>query len=126
MILILIITLISQSIIGPLTIGLPAKNIYVKAVWRVQGCAIANLIIVFLMYLFAPSSHSFKSDFSISNLGSAAVLALFLTAWATAYVIGCLLTVTSHADVMYSSSYVWIFATTVLMCGVVDKFEIYG
>ena len=114
------------SIIGPLTIGLPAKDTYVKAIWRIQGWAIANFIMITIIYLISPSSYSFKKEFSWSNLKSTAVLGFFLITWATGYILGWSLTITSHADIMYSSSWVWIFIGTILTWGVIDKFEVYG
>ena len=45
---------------------------------------------------------------------------------ATGYALGCSFTTTSHADIMYWSSGVWIFLVTILIWGTIHKFEVYG
>ena len=105
----LFLIIVSCSIIGPLKIGLPAKDTYIKAIWRIQGWAIANFIIIAIMYLISPSSYYIKKAFSWSSLKSTAILGFLLITWATRYILGWSLTITSHVDIMYSSSWVWIY-----------------
>ena len=114
------------SIIGPLTVGLPAHDAYVKSSWRFQGWTILAVILLIVMYVTKWDNLNFKRDFSYNILVRHAYLSIFTLSWATGYVLGCSLTITSHADIMYWSSGVWIFIITLLTCKTVHKLEIYG
>ena len=118
--------IIPCSIICPLTIGLSAKDTYVKAIWRIQEWAIANFMIIAIMYLGSPYSYNIKKEFSWSNLKLTTILGFFLITWATGYILGWSLTITSHADIKYSSSWVWIFIVAIFTWGIIDRFEVYG
>ena len=114
------------SIIGPLTVGLPAHDAYVKGSWRFQGWTILSVMLLTIMYLTKCDNLNFERDFSFKVLVRHCYLSIFTLSWATGYVLGCSLTITSHADIMYWSSGVWIFAITIVTWGTVHRLEIYG
>lgn len=68
----------------------------------------------------------FKTDFSLDVFIIQMKVGFLLFVWAVTYVIGCSMTVTSHADIMYCSSGVYIFFATLLTCGTIHRLEIVG
>ena len=125
-ILMLFLMIVPCSIIGPLTVGLPAHDAYVKGSWRFQGCTILSVLILTIMYMLKWENLNYERDFSFQVLLRHSYLSIFTLSWATGYALGCSFTITSHADIMYWSSGVWIFLVTILIWGTIHKFEIYG
>lgn len=64
----LFLMIVPCSIIGPLTVGLPASNTFVKACWRVQGVTVLSSIVLGAMYIFKFKGLNFKKDFSFKTL----------------------------------------------------------
>lgn len=114
------------SIIGPLTISLPAKDVFVQTAWRNQGCAFAGVPLLALMYVLKPSEMNFARDFSREVLVKNFVSSFFLFCWNTGLILGCSMTITSHADIMYSSSGVYILLVSLITCKPVHFLEIFG
>jgi len=69
---------------------------------------------------------SFKKDFQPHILFKNFISAGCLFAWTTGLIIGCSMTVTSHALIMYSSSGVYILMITLITCQTVHILEIFG
>jgi len=78
------------------------------------------------MYALKFKGIDFKKDFSLKTLWANAKLAFCLNLWTLGYILGCSLTITSHADIMCCSSGVWIFFASVVLCSKIHKFEIAG
>mmetsp|Transcript_5761 Transcript_5761/g.6757 ORF Transcript_5761/g.6757 Transcript_5761/m.6757 type:complete len:150 (-) Transcript_5761:89-538(-) len=83
-------------------------------------------MILYVMYSLNYEGYNFRKDFSTKNILKAGLLSFFMNLWMLGYIIGCSMTVTSHADIMYCSSGVWIFFITILIGGVVHRLEVIG
>lgn len=78
------------------------------------------------LYAYKGSSMSIRKDFSKEKLIRSAVNSFFIYLWNLGFILGCSLTITSHADVMYSSSGVYLLLFAVVTCKVVHKLEYLG
>lgn len=50
--LMLFLMVVPSSVIGPLTVGLPANDVFVQASWRFQGCTLVVVPVMFLTYWY--------------------------------------------------------------------------
>ena len=114
------------SLIAPITINLPATDTYVKASWRMQGCVVITIPIIWAMYAFKCKGLDFKKDFSIKIILKCFLCTFMLFGWCIFYILGWTFSLTSHADIITCSSWLIIFIMTLLTCGVVHKYEIIG
>ena len=114
------------SIIGPLTVDLLAHDAYVKGSWRFQGCTILSVLIFTIMFMLNWENLNYERDFSFQVLLRHSYLSIFTLSWTTGYALGCSFTITSHVDIVYWSSGVWIFLVTILIWRTIHKFEVYG
>jgi hypothetical protein len=105
----LLLMVIPCSIIGPMTISLPAKNVYVQASWRFQGCTVLAIPIMLALYLYKGREMSIRDDFSLAKLKMSMVNSFLIFLWNLGFILGCSLTITSHADIMYGSGGVYLF-----------------
>lgn len=64
----------------------------------------------------------FKSDVIKRNL----INSIFLSGWNLGFIVGCSLTITSHADIMYSSSSVFLFVFSIFTCQKIFAMEVIG
>lgn len=78
------------------------------------------------LYIWKRNEMSFKRDHSLKMIINSAITAFFGFIWYVGLVVGCSMTITSHAMVMYSSTGVYMLAFTVLTGALVHKFELYG
>ena len=67
-----------------------------------------------------------RKDFSWRIAFTQFYLSFFMFIWVAGFIVGCSLTVTSHADIMYWSSGVYIFVFTMLTWNTVHRLEILG
>jgi len=67
-------------------------------------------------------AHDFQPRILFRNF----ISAICLFSWTTGLILGCSLTVTSHADIMYSSSGVYILMATLITCQSVHILELVG
>lgn len=102
------------SIIGPMTITLPSQNVYVQATWRFQGCTLLAIPLMLALYAYKGNEMSIKRDFSVKSLKRSIVNSFFIYIWNMGFILGCSLTVTAHADIMYSSGGVYLMAIAIL------------
>lgn len=79
---------ISCSLIGPLTLSLPAKTPLVKSVWRTQGNAIVSVVLMFINYAVNKNTMSFVKDHSGLMLLNSAKIAFFSFLWHTLFIVG--------------------------------------
>jgi hypothetical protein len=98
----LILMVVCMSAIGPVTVYLPAKNALVKQAWRTQGNLVLSIPIAWAVYRTHGAHHSFRHDFSIRVLMKSSLVGFLGFAWAASFVVGCSMTITSHAQVMYT------------------------
>ena len=122
----LILDVVPCSLIAPITINLPATDTYVKASWRMQGCVVITIPIIWAMYAFKCKGLDFKKDFSIKIILKCFLCTFMLFGWCIFYILGWTFSLTSHADIITCSSWLIIFIMTLLTCGVVHKYEIIG
>lgn len=122
----LMLMVIPLSIIGPLTIGLPANDVHVKITWRNYGCTLATIPLWILLYVLKGKELNLAHDFQPRILFRNFISAICLFSWTTGLILGCSLTVTSHADIMYSSSGVYILMATLITCQSVHILELVG
>lgn len=114
------------SIIGPMTISLPAKNVYVQACWRYQGCTLLAIPLMLALYAYKGSEMDIRKDFALKNMFKSAVNSFFIFLWNLGFILGCSLTITSHADIMYSSGGVYLLIFAILAGQYVHKLEYVG
>ena len=69
---------------------------------------------------------SIKNDFSIEKIKRSVLNSLLIFFWNIGFILGCSKTITSHADIMYSSAGVYIFLYAVITLQMVHKFEYIG
>lgn len=114
------------SIIGPMTISLPAKNVYVQATWRYQGCTVLAIPIMLALYAYKGNEMDIRKDFSWTNLKQSMVNSFLMFLWNLGFILGCSLTITSHADIMYSSGGVYLILIAIVTCQRVHRLEYLG
>lgn len=117
---------IPLSMVGPLTISLPSNSALVSCTWRTQGWALLGIPITLSIYVYNGSKMNFWQDHSPRMLLRSAMTALFFFGWYLGLIVGCSLTLTSHADIMYSSTGVYVLILSLVTCKVVHKLEILG
>lgn len=124
--LILLCFVVNGAMVGPLTVYLPAKSPLIKAMWRTQTNFVIGCPLMILLYLWKWNEMSPRRDFSPKMLINSAITGFFSFVWYVGLVIGCSMTITSHAMVMYSSTGVYLLAFAVISGSIIHKFEIYG
>lgn len=124
--LMLLLMVVPCSIIGPMTISLPAKNVYVQATWRYQGCTFLAVPLMLGLYHYKGSAMDIRRDFAPSKLLRSAVNSFFIYLWNLGFILGCSLTLTAHADIMYSSGGVYLIMIAVVTCKSVHQLEYAG
>jgi hypothetical protein len=125
-VLILFIMVFSCSLIGPLTLSLPAKNPLVKSMWRTQGNAIVSIVFMLVNYGINRNTMSFLKDHSALMLLNSAKLAFFSFLWHTLFIVGCSMTVSSHATALYNGTGIFILLFSLATFRHVHKLEIFG
>lgn len=105
-----------MAAIGPLTVYLPADNALIKQSWRTHGNVILCIPIIMGVYHSRGGYDTFWEDFSFPVLMESALGALFGFAWATSLVVGCSMTITAHALVMYTCTGVYMLLFSLLTC----------
>lgn len=125
-ILILLCFVISGAMVGPITVYLPAKSPLIKGCWRTQSNIIIGFPLMFMLYIWKKDELSFRRDTSLKMLTNSAITAFFGFIWYVGLIVGCSMTVTSHAMVMYSSTGVYMLVFSIIMGSLVHKFELYG
>mmetsp|Transcript_5961 Transcript_5961/g.5120 ORF Transcript_5961/g.5120 Transcript_5961/m.5120 type:complete len:118 (+) Transcript_5961:409-762(+) len=68
----------------------------------------------------------FLIDFSPKTLATNALMGFLLFSWVLGLILGCAMTLTAHADVLFSSSGVYILFFAIITCQYVHKYEIFG
>lgn len=106
----LLLMVIPSAMIGPFTVSLSAKHPLIKASWRTQGNLILSLPIVLGVYYFKAPDINFSHDAALPILMGSISGAFFGFAWAASLIVGCSMTLTAHADVMYTCTGVYILA----------------
>lgn len=99
---VLILMVLPCSAIAPMTVGLPAKHPLVKSTWRLQGNTIWSIPLVCLVYYFLEDQAKFKQDFSLPVMLECASGSLLGFAWSACLIVGCSMTLTAQAEVMYT------------------------
>lgn len=123
----LVIMIVCWSLIGPLTLSLEAGHTLVKATWRMQGSTIIIWMCSAYLYNYGgDKTMSFSRDFSLPILLNSMWGSFFGFVWGATLIVGCSLTLTSHAEVMYTCTGVYILAYSLVTCMKVHKYEIYG
>ena len=122
----LVLMAVPGALIGPMTIYLPSSNVYVQASWRFQGWTILAIILSLLLYLYKGKEMSIKNDFSVEKMKKSSINSFLIFIWNIGFILGCSLTLTSHADIMYSSAGVYLFLYAVITLQMVHKFEYIG
>ena len=69
---------------------------------------------------------SIKNYFSVEKMKKSAINSFLIFIWNIGFILGCSLTLTSHADIMYSSAGAYIFLYAVITLQMVHKFEYIG
>jgi hypothetical protein len=122
----LFLMVVPSSIIGPMTISLPAKNVFVQASWRFLGWTFLAIPLMIILYLYKGDELSFRKDFALKNLYKSVVNAFLLFMWNLGFILGCSLTITSHADIMYSSGGVYLILIAIVTGRYVHRLEYFG
>jgi len=125
----LVCTITSSALIGPLVLNFPAKSAYVAMSWRTQSSIFLSFFILLYHYCSKEPGlklKSFLNDHHPKCLLQSAFMAFPLFSWVAGLILGCSLTLTSHADVLFSSPGVFILLFALLSCQYVHKYEIFG
>lgn len=117
---------INGAMVGPLTVFLHAKHPLIKAIWRSQSNLTVGMIVLSLLYIWKRNEMSPRRDFSFKMLVNSTITAFFAFGWYVGLVVGCSMTVTSHAMVMYSSTGVYMLFFAIITGALVHRFELYG
>lgn len=125
-IIILLMFVVNGAMVGPLTVFLPAKSPLIKACWRTQLCLSNGIFLMPPLYIWKWKEMSFKKDHSPKMLVNSAITAFLGFLWFVTFVIGCSMTITSHAMVMYSSSGVYMLLWSIITGVTIHKFEYLG
>lgn len=125
-IILLLSMIIPGSIKAPLTISLPPEGPLLQLAWRTQGGLLISLIISSFLYIFNRKSMSFTKDTAIPVLLDSALRSFLGFIWITGLVIGCSMTITSHALAMNSATGIYIIVISVIKKAEIDKFEYIG
>ena len=126
-ILLLLLMITCNWMIGPLALKIPNNIVYLKAVWRTQTVWIISISIMAVYYLVNKKTfNDFIRDHSGVTLLNHALSGFFLCFWNLGYIVGCSMTITSHATILYSSSSVYLMALAIWTCKPLHKFELIG
>ena len=112
--------------VGPIIMSLPAKDVIIKSLWRTQGNLVILIPITILLYTWQKDQMSFKRDHSPKMLLNSLMIAFFSFIWYICFVISWSMTITSHAMVLSSSYWFYIFAFTLIMGFSIHKYEYLG
>jgi hypothetical protein len=122
----LLMMIIPGSIKGPLTVSLPPEGPLLQLAWRTQGGFVISLIIATFLYIFKRDSMSLVKDTAIPVLLDSALRSFLGFLWITGLVVGCSMTITSHALVMNSATGVYIIIISIFKKAEIDKYEYVG
>jgi hypothetical protein len=117
---------INGAMTGPITVSLPAKSPLIKGMWRSQATAILTYPLLLLFYLLKGKNASITKDFSPKMIVNIMITCIFDMGWYLGLIVGCSMTISSHAMVMYSSTGVFMFAFAVVTRVAVHKYEVVG
>jgi hypothetical protein len=121
----ILISVTSRSTIAPLTLSLSAGNPFVASSWRTQ--ASLPFILPLMIYTYMTNNNmSVRDDFQPNKLWRSFVTSFFAMGWWMGLIIGCSMTVTSHAHILFSSTGVYILIFSLITLKVVHKYEIVG
>ena len=122
----LLFVLISGALKAPLTLSLTADNIFVKLAWRAQGGLIIWIAISWYMYIRYSSTMSFIKDIGIQILVDSALKSLLGFIWKTAFFMGWSMTITSHAQIAFNATGIYILIFSLIVWSKINKFELAG
>jgi len=122
----LLAAIVPCAMIGPLLLSLPTKTPFTSMTWRTQGSALTMIFVIAFYYFKNRKTVSFWRDNTLANVSKSAGISLMLFVWNLGLVIGCSMTLGSHADVLYSSTGVYILIISICTFQYVHKFEIFG
>jgi hypothetical protein len=108
-IIVLIIFVVNGAMAGPLAISLPAKNPLMRGLWRLQSTMFFAYPLTLLLYIVKRKELSFTKDFSSKFLLRSMIGGLFSFFWYAGLIMGCAMTISSHAMVMNSCSGIYVF-----------------
>lgn len=121
----LVCTVIPNSMIAPLVLALPAKTPFVALSWRAQTTVIFLAPVLALFYT-KNKSESFRKDFHPEKLFKSFAVGFLMFGWTVCMVLSCKYTVTSHSDVLFNSTGVFILLFSIITCKLVHKLEVIG
>jgi hypothetical protein len=78
------------------------------------------------LYWYKGDQMSIRNDFSLEKMKRILVNSFLIFLWNLGLILGCSLTITSHADIMYSSGGVYLVAFAAITCKYVHKLEYMG
>jgi len=99
--------------IGPLVLEIPNDTVMLKAIWRTQSVTVITILMMILYYIYNELPFSkFVEDHSGEVLLVNMLAGILMCMWNLGYIIGCSMTITSHATILYTSSgvYLLVFA----------------
>jgi len=117
---------IPGSLVGPLTLLLPSKSPLVKAIWRTQSNFVLGIPLLIGVYVMKRDEMDIRKDFSVQMLLNVAKASFFGFLWYISLVVGCSVTVTSHAMVMYCSTGVYFLFYALFTGKYVHMYELFG
>ena len=122
----LLLVLVPGALKGPLTISLPPESPLIKLIWRTQGGLIISILISVFMYVRNGATMSFWNDTTIEILIDNALRSFLGFIWATGLILGCSLTVTSHAQITNNATGVFIIMFSALTWVKLSKYDLIG
>lgn len=111
--------------IGPFTVGIKADNPMIKVVWRNHGAFIILTVYHIVVYLKSDRKYNHFKEI-LNNWKVYRVNSFTSSMWILCYIIGCSMTITSHAAILHSTGGVYMFVVGLLMCKSVHYFEKIG
>ena len=124
--LLILMILIPGSIKGPMTLSLPSENPLIKLAWRTQGGLVISLAILAVMYFMDKTTMSLINNLTLRDVIDSVVRSFFSFIWGTSFILGCSMTITSHAQVTYNATGIYIVVLSMIVCSKVSKYELIG
>jgi len=118
--------MISNSVVAPLTLSLPAENVFIKASWQIQASAALSVPLMIALYIYKGKKMNFLADHSYNILLRNSINAAFLMIWNLGLLISCSITNTAQAYVLANSSGCLVFFLSVLLCQRRSRIEYFG
>ena len=91
-----------------------------------RGTVYISLIIFTIMYFRDKTTMSFLTNFTRRDVFDSAIRSFFSFLWGTSFILGCSMTVTSHAQITYSATGIYIVALSFITWTRVSKYELIG